>query len=213
LKTIDGNICEPFSELTVVVPEEYTGAITSEIGRRKGQMLDMQTDENNNVKIIYKISEKNALGLRSTLMTQTRGMAQISSLFLGYEAKIESEKQERNGVLIADKSGKALSFGLDAAQKRGITFVSPTEDVYEGQIVGFRPVEGDLEINVCKGKQLTNMRSAGNDDNIQLAPAVKYSLEECLDFIEKDELIDVTPKNIRLRKKLLAKVDRVRASR
>lgn len=213
LKTIDGNICEPFSELTVVVPEEYTGAITSEIGRRKGQMLDMQTDENNNVKIIYKISEKNALGLRSILMTQTRGMAQISSLFLGYEAKIESEKQERNGVLIADKSGKALSFGLDAAQKRGITFVSPTEDVYEGQIVGFRPVEGDLEINVCKGKQLTNMRSAGNDDNIQLAPAVKYSLEECLDFIEKDELIDVTPKNIRLRKKLLAKVDRVRASR
>ncbi len=213
LKTIDGKICEPFSELTIVVPKEYTGAITSEIGKRKGKMIDMQTDENENVKLIYKISERNALGLRSTLMTQTRGMAQISSLFLDYEPKTDTDKQERNGVLIADKSGKALSFGLDIAQKRGITFVSPNENVYEGQIVGFRPVEGDLEINVCKGKQLTNMRSAGNDDNIILTPATKYSLEECLDFIEKDELIDVTPKNIRLRKKLLTKVDRVRANR
>ena len=213
LKTIDEKVCEPFSELTIICPEEYTGAITSELGKRKGQMLDMQTDEKNGVKIIYKISERNALGLRSIMMTQTRGMAQISSLFLGYEPKVEAEKQARPGVLIADKSGKALSFGLDIAQKRGITFVSPTEDVYEGQVVGFRPVEGDLEINVCKGKQLTNMRSAGNDDNIQLAPAVKYSLEECLDFIEKDELIDVTPKTIRLRKKMLTKVDRVRANR
>jgi len=213
LKTIDGKVCEPFSELTIIVPEEYTGAITSEVGKRKAQMIDMQNDEKTGIKFIYKISERNALGLRSVLMTQTRGMAQMSSLFLGYEPKIESEKQQRNGVLIADKSGKALSFGLDIAQKRGVTFVFPTEDVYEGQIVGFRPVEGDLEINVCKGKQLTNMRSAGNDDNIQLAPAEKYSLEECLDFIEKDELIDVTPKNIRLRKKLLTKVDRVRANR
>jgi GTP-binding protein len=132
---------------------------------------------------------------------------------LDYEPKLVVEKDKRNGVLIADKSGKALSFGLDIAQKRGITFVEPTEGVYEGQIVGFRPLEGDLEINVCKGKQLTNMRSAGNDDNIQLAPPVKYSLEECLDFIEEDELIDVTPKTIRLRKKLLTKVDRVRANR
>ncbi len=213
LKTIDGVICEPFSELVILVPKEYTGAVTSEIGKRKGKMIDMQTDENENVKLIYKISERNALGLRSTLMTQTRGMAQISSLFLDYEPKTDTDKQGRNGVLIADKSGKALSFGLDIAQKRGITFVSPNENVYEGQIVGFRPVEGDLEINVCKGKQLTNMRSAGNDDNIILTPATKYSLEECLDFIEKDELIDVTPKNIRLRKKLLTKVDRVRASR
>jgi GTP-binding protein len=213
LKTVEGKICEPFSELTVIVPEEFTGVITSEVGKRKGQMLDMQSDENKNVKMIYKISERNALGLRSTLMVQTKGMVQISSLFLGYESKAETEKQARNGVLIADKSGKALSFGLDIAQKRGITFVSSGEDVYEGQVVGFRPVEGDLEINVCKGKQLTNMRSAGNDDNIMLTPATKYSLEECLDFIEKDELIDVTPKNIRLRKKLLTKVDRVRASR
>ena len=115
--------------------------------------------------------------------------------------------------MIASESGKALSYGLDLAQKRGITFVGPTEGVYEGQIVGLRPVTGDLEINVCKGKQLTNMRSAGNDEAIILAPPVRYSIEESLDFIEDDELIDITPKMVRLRKKYLSKVDRVRQSR
>jgi GTP-binding protein len=100
-----------------------------------------------------------------------------------------------------------------SAQKRGITFVGPTEPVYEGQVVGLRPVQGDLEINICKGKQLTNMRSSGNDDAIILAPPVKYSIEESLDFIEDDELIDVTPLSVRLRKKYLLKVDRVRAER
>ena len=99
------------------------------------------------------------------------------------------------------------------AQKRGITFVLPTEPVYEGQVVGLRPLEGDLEVNVCKGKQLTNMRSSGNDDAIMLAPALKYSIEEAIDFINNDELIDVTPKNVRLRKKYLSKVDRVRFER
>jgi GTP-binding protein len=106
-----------------------------------------------------------------------------------------------------------LSYGLDLAQKRGITFVGPSEDIYEGQVVGLRPVEDDLEVNVCKGKQLTNMRAAGNDDAIVLTPATKYSIEECLDFIEEDELVDITPKAVRLRKKYLAKVDRVRYNR
>lgn len=146
-------------------------------------------------------------------MTETRGQVSMSFLFLGYELKNEDHLKDRNGVLIASESGKALSFGLDLAQKRGITFVEPTEEVYEGQIVGFRPVVGDLEINVCKGKQLTNMRSVSSDDAIILAPAVKYSIEEALDFIESDELIDITPKAIRLRKKHLTKVDRVRAQR
>ena len=162
---------------------------------------------------MYRISERNALGLRSSLMSETRGQVSISFLSLGYEAKEEENLKSRNGVMIASESGKALSFGIDLAQKRGITFVEPTEPIYEGQIVGLRPVSGDLEINICKGKQLTNMRSAGNDDAIILAPAVKYSIEEALDFIENDELIDITPKSIRLRKKFLTKVDRVRAQR
>jgi len=188
------------------------GTITAEMGKRKAEMLDMITDSNG-IKMIYKISERNALGLRSALMTETRGSVSLSFLFLGFEERQGSISRDRNGVLIASESGKALSFGLDLAQKRGITFVEPTEEVYEGQIVGFRPMNGDLEINVCKGKQLTNMRSSGNDDGIILSPAVKYSIEECLDFIESDELIDVTPKNIRLRKKMLSKVNRVREER
>ena len=213
LKTIDGKICEPFIELTIMAPSEYMGVITSELGKRKAEMIDMTTDEKVGIKIVYKVSERNALGLRSVLMTETKGSAAMSSLFLKYEKKQDENKRSRNGVLIATESGKALSFGLDLAQKRGTTFVGPTEEVYEGQIVGLRPMIGDLEVNVCKGKQLTNMRSAGNDEGIILAPPVKYSIEESLDFIENDELIDVTTKNIRLRKKYLSKVDRVRAKR
>ncbi|HOY61265.1 MAG TPA: GTP-binding protein, partial [Candidatus Woesebacteria bacterium] len=192
LKQVDGKWLEPFSELTILTPENYVGVITAELGKRKAKMLDMTSDERNGIKMIYKISERNALGLRSTLMTESRGQVSISFLFLDYEEKEEENYKTRNGVLIATQSGKALSFGLDLAQKRGITFVEPTEPVYEGQVVGLRPIIGDLEINVCKGKQLTNMRSAGNDEAIILAPAVKYSIEEALDFIESDELIDVT---------------------
>ena len=213
LKQINGQLSEPFSELTVLTPEEYVGTITAELGKRKAKMTDMVTDDKNGIKMIYKISERNALGLRSSLMTETKGQVSLSYLFLGYEAKEAENYKTRNGVMIASEGGKALPFGIDLAQKRGVTFVEATEPVYEGEIVGFRPVTGDLEINICKGKQLTNMRSSGNDDAITLAPAIKYSIEEALDFIENDELIDVTPKAIRLRKRYLTKVDRVRAER
>lgn len=213
LKTIDGKTCEPFNELTILTTDEYVGVITAELGKRKAEMLDMQTDDRGGIKMIYKISERNALGLRSKLVTETRGSVSINTLFLGYEAKGNDIGKDRNGVLVAFESGKALAYGLDLAQKRGITFVFPNEEVYEGQVVGFRPVEGDLEINICKGKQLTNMRASGNDDSVTLSPAIKYSIEECLDFIAADELIDVTPKNIRLRKKLLSKNDRIKAER
>ncbi|MFA5024909.1 MAG: GTP-binding protein [Candidatus Shapirobacteria bacterium] len=213
LKQVDGKWLEPFSELTILTPEEYVGTITSELGKRKAQMLDMVTDDKSGIKMMYRISEKNALGLRSTLMTETKGQVSISFLFLNYDTKEEENYKTRNGVMIASESGKALPFGIDLATKRGAVFVDPTEPVYEGEIVGFRPVTGDLEINICKGKQLTNMRSSGNDDAITLAPAIKYSIEEALDFIENDELIDITPKALRLRKRFLTKVDRVRAER
>jgi GTP-binding protein len=213
LKTIEGKVCEPFNEMIIITPEDYVGIITAEMGKRKAEMRDMTTDDKVGVKMTYKISEKNGLGLRNCLISSTKGTVSINTLFLGYEPKQEETKKERNGVMIAFETGKALSFGLDLAQKRGVNFIGPNEQVYEGQVIGLRPVEGDLEINICKGKHLTNTRSAGNDDNIVLAPAVKYSIEESLDFINADELIDVTPKNIRLRKKILTKVGRVRAGR
>jgi len=213
IKTIDGKQMEPYTEITILTPDEYVGAITAELGKRKGQLLDLTTDDKSGTKMIYKISERNALGLRSVLMTSTKGQVSMSYLSLGYEEKSDETKRERNGVLISFESGKALSFGLDLATKRGVVFIDPTEMVYEGQIVGLRPIVGDLELNICKGKQLTNMRSSGNDEAITLPPAEKYSIEEALDFIESDEFIDITPKNIRLRKRFLTKVDRVRAER
>jgi len=213
IKKIDGRWYEPFNELTILTSQDHVGAVTAELGKRKGQLIDMISDSGGTVKLIYKISERNALGLRSSLMTKTQGSLSLNFLFTGYEPASDNPIRQRNGVMIAWESGKALSYGLDIAQKRGITFVGPTEDVYEGQIVGLRPVIGDLEVNVCKGKQLTNMRAAGSDENIILAPPVKYSLEESLDFIEDDEIIDITPKNVRLRKRYLSRVDRVRAQR
>ena len=213
-KEIEGKIYEPMEELTVTVPEIYMGIISSELGKRKGQLVDMTLDGNGNLKMIYKISEQNSLGLRSILMGQTKGSVILNYWFAGHEPKDENAViRKRNGVLIAWESGKALSYGLDLSQKRGILFVGPGEDIYEGQIVGLRPVEEDLEVNVCKGKQLTNFRSAHNDEGIILTPAVKYSIEECLDFIEDDELIDVTCENIRLRKRYLSKLDRAGSKR
>jgi len=213
LKKIDGIVCEPWEEMTVLVSKDFVGTVSAEVGKRQGQMIKMSEDKQGGTKMIYKISEQNALGLRSSLMNQTKGQVLLSFVFLGFEPKQEKQKSDRNGVMIAFTSGKALPFGLNLAQKRGTTFVEPREEIYEGQIVGMRPVSGDLEINPCKGKQLTNMRAAGSDEAIILSPAVKYSLEESLDFIESDELIDVTPKAIRLRKRLLSKLDRARSKR
>ena len=212
LKQVEGKWLEPMEELTILTSDDYIGVISAEMGKRRGELMDMITDSNQ-IRMIYKISEQNSLGLRSILMTQTRGSVSLNFWFAGFEEKKESHNNKRNGVLIAWESGKALSYGLDLAKDRGILFVGPGEDIYEGQIVGLRPIEEDLEVNVCKGKQLTNFRSAGNDDAIILPPPVKYSIEECLDFIEEDELVDITCKTIRLRKKFLTKTERNRAKR
>ncbi len=213
LKEIDGVVCEPWEEMTVLIPKDFVGVVSAEVGKRRGQFLDMSEGKQGNTKLIYKISEQNALGLRSSLMSQTKGQALLSFTFLGFEPRQEKQQSGRNGVMVASESGKALPYGLNLAQKRGITFVDPREEIYEGQIVGMRPLAGDLVINPCRGKQLTNMRASGTDEAVTLSLSVKYSLEEALDFIENDEMIDVTPKAIRLRKKLLSKLERVRNKR
>lgn len=213
LKEVEGKVCEPWEEMTILIAKEFVGAVAAEVGKRRGQLLEMSEDKQGSCKMVYKISEQNALGLRSSLMGQTKGQVLLSFIFLGFEAIESRPPSKRNGVMVAFESGKALAFGLNLAQKRGATFVEPKEEVYGGQVVGLRPVVGDLDINVCKGKQLTNMRASGNDEAVVLSPAIKYSLEEALDFIESDEMIDVTPVTIRLRKKLLSKIDRVRNQR
>lgn len=209
-KTIDGQKCEPFEEVNIVAPSEYLGTITQEIGKRFGSLSHMDPINDKEVEFVYKMPTRAILGLRSLLLTATKGTVIFNSQFLDFEPVGPNLPKMRRGVLIATDSGEALSYGLQSAQERGITFVDPADAIYEGQIVGMNAKAEDIEINVCKGKQLTNMRSKSSDGVIQLVPAIHYSLEQCLDFLESDEMLEITPKNLRLRKKYLTQVERRR---
>jgi GTP-binding protein len=204
---------EPYDEVTIEVPDQYVGEITSEMGKRRGEMLDMKTDGNGDTKLVYKISQKNMLGARNTLLTATRGTAIFNSIFAGYGPIGPALTDLRNGVIVAFETGKALAYSLEAAQERGTTFIEPNEEVYEGMVVGLNSRENDMDINVTKGKHLTNTRSANKDIRTILTPAYKMSLEQALDFIEDDELLEVTPVSLRIRKRFLTKVDRIKFKR
>ncbi|MCX7955993.1 MAG: translational GTPase TypA [Patescibacteria group bacterium] len=211
-KNINGVEFEPYEEVTIDCDKEFMGEITEEFGKRKGELLDMITKENN-IRLKYKISDNNLLGIRSILMTKTRGTAIMSTYFLGYFPKGKKIESLRNGALVAVKSGEAVTYGLINAQERGTLFVSPGEKIYEGMVVGIGTREFDIEVNVCKEKKLTNNRSAGEGVSIPLIPAVKMTLEQCLDFIAEDEYLEVTPLNLRIRKKILSLVKRRVAKR
>lgn len=212
-KEVNGTMCEPYEEVTLEIPQDYVGAITEEMGRRKAIMQDMHTDHNNNTKITYKISSQNLLGIRSTLLTKTRGTAIMHTYFLGYEPKGIKMDSIRNGALISTQTGTSLSYGLANAQDRGQMFIGPGVEVYEGMVVGIASRDMDIEVNVCKAKQLTNNRSSGEGVSIQLAPPTILSLEQCLDFINDDELLEATPLNLRIRKKYLTETERRRYRR
>lgn len=212
-KVIDGVIMEPSEDLMIDVPDEYIGIITKELGNRKGQMVNMLPDGKGNTRFEYKIPSKNLIGIKSALMTDTRGTAEVNTLFDKWVPLTPPLPKIRNGVLITSESGVAVGFGLENAQKRGTTFIDPATPVYEGMIIGLNSRGDDIEMNVTKGKHLTNIRAAGSDIVIALTPPLKMSLEQYLDFLEDDELLEVTPKNLRLRKKLLTRLDRVRAAR
>ncbi len=204
---------EPLEEVTVDVPEEFVGAVTTEFGKRKAQMTDLINHGNGYSRMVYHMPTRAFLGLRSILMTSTKGTVVINSIYLKHEPLWDLPPRERTGALIASESGQAVAFGLDIAQGRGTTFVAPGTPVYEGMIIGQNSRREDMEINVAKGKALSNMRSKGSDGVTILAPPVIMSLEQALDWIEDDELLEVTPQNIRLRKYGLTRVDRDRAKR
>lgn len=214
IKTIEGVKMEPIEDLMIDIPDEFLGAVTAEAGGRKGIMTNMFADGKGNTKVEYKIPSKNTLGIRTALLTSTKGTAVINVMFDKYEPLTPSIEQKRNGVLIASEAGNALHYGLNNAQQRGITFIEPGTKVYEGMIVGENSRREDIEINVTKEKKQTNMRASTSDVNMgTLTPAVKMSLEQCLDFLEEDELLEVTPLNLRLRKKFLTRLERVRQGR
>ncbi len=211
LKKIDGAMHEPVEELTVEIASEYTGVIVEELGRRRALMKDSVTNDKDITKMVFEITSRNLLGFRSEILTKTRGNGIFASRLLGYFPVSDLVEKSRTGVLIASESGTGTAYALESIQKRGTTFIAPGETVYMGQIIGVNKRNEDMEMNIAKGKKLTNMRASGSDFGIQLAPPVELSLEQCLDFIDDDELLEVTPKSLRLRKRLLNKGDRVKA--
>ena len=212
-KTIGGVENEPVEELTIDVVSEYAGAITGEVSRRRGLLISQAQNGENATRLIFEIPTRGLLGLKNQLLTLSRGTAVMNTLFLRYEPMGAPIPKLRNGVLISYDAGKAVAYGLENAQKRGTTFIPPQTNVYEGMIIGQNLREDDLEINVTKQKKLTNVRASNSDISTILTPPTIMSLEQCLDFLEDDELLEVTPKNLRLRKKLLTAQDRYRNRR
>jgi len=207
-KTIEDKICEPYEEVSIEIDEEFIGLITEEMGKRKAEMKDMKKESSGVVEMVYKISSRNLLGIRNTLLTKTRGTVQINSYYLGFEPKGLGMESTRNGAIIAIKSGTSIAYGLINAQDRGTLFLGTDVEIYEGMVVGVASRNLDIEINVCKTKQLTNNRSRGEGVSIQVVPPTILSLEQSLDFVGDDELLEVTPKSLRLRKKFLSLTQR-----
>jgi GTP-binding protein len=210
-KIIDGKLMEPMEALTLDTKDEYIGVLTEMLSKRQAQLTDMRNDDQGNVHLEFRIPTKGLIGFRSAFITATRAESVMNTIFLGYEAWHGDIASTRSGALVASEQGVAVTYGLNNAQGRGITFIEPNTPVYEGMIVGLNPRHQDIAINVCKEKKKTNVRSSTSDIAVKLTPPVKMSLEQAIDFINKDELVEVTPESIRLRKKLLTQAQRLRS--
>ncbi|HEU5187894.1 MAG TPA: translational GTPase TypA [Candidatus Saccharimonadales bacterium] len=210
-KQENGQTLEPVEELIIEVPAEHVGTVQMELGARRAMLKEQFASSGKGVtKLVYELPTRALLGLRNILITNTKGTIVMNSLMVGYQPLGASLQQMRNGALIAFETGVTTPYALQMAEARGILFVGPAEKVYAGQVIGLNNRGDDLEVNVCKAKHLTNMRSSSSDGVVQLTPATILSLEQCLDFIENDELLEVTPKNLRLRKRELDPTKRKR---
>ncbi len=213
-KEIDGVRCEPFEVLTVDVEEVNQGGVMEELGRRRGELLDMQPDGKGRVRLDYRIPARGLIGFQGEFMTLTRGTGIMSHVFDEYApAKAEEMAERRNGVLVSQDDGVAVAYAIWKLQERGRMFVSPGEPVYEGMIVGIHSRDNDLVVNPIRTKQLTNIRASGKDEAIDLVPPIGLTLEYAVEFIADDELVEITPKSIRLRKRFLQENERRRAER
>ena len=201
-KVENGVEMEPVEELTIEVSPEYVGAVSQELGVRKAELVSQEMTTSGSTRFVYTITTAALIGLRNNLLTGTKGTAIMNTLPKGYQPVTSHYQQERNGALVASEAGQSTAYALDAAQARGVLYIPPQVDVYQGMIVGLSKKD-ELDINVCREKQLTNMRTHASDGAIQLTPHTQLSLEQCLDFLMEDELLEVTPKSLRLRKKEL----------
>ena len=213
-KEIDGEIQEPYEQVMIDVEDQHQGSVIEELGKRKGDMTNMEVDGKGRVRLTFMIPSRGLIGFRSLFLTMTSGTGIMTSIFDHYGPVKEGEVASRNnGVLVSMVTGKALGYSLWNLQERGRLCIEPNIDVYEGMLLGIHSRSNDLAVNPTKGKQLTNVRASGTDENIQLTPPVRFTLEQALDFIEDDELVEVTPNFIRLRKKLLKENERKRAKK
>jgi GTP-binding protein len=209
IKEVDGVKCEPIEELTIDLPEEFSGTAVEAVTKRKGEMKNM-VPKGERMIITFEIPSRGIIGLRNYLLTQTAGEAIMNHRFLEYQPYKGEIPGRQNGSLISLEQGTSIPFSLNNLQDRGKFFVAPNEDIYEGQVIGENSRAGDLCVNVTKTKKLTNMRASGSDDKVRLAPPKVFSLEECLEYIQEDEYVEITPKNLRIRKILLKETERKR---
>ena len=210
-KTINGQRCEPIENLTIEVPEEFVGKAIEMATRRKGALIHMET-RGDRTHLDFDIPARGLMGLRSNLLTATQGEAIVAHRFKDYESYKGDIEKRTNGSLVSLETGVAVAYSMDKLQDRGRFFVNPGDEIYAGQVVGEHTRERDLNINICKTKKLTNMRASGSDDKVMLPPPIEFSLEEALEYIQEDELVEVTPKSMRIRKIILDEIERKRKS-
>ena len=212
-KEIDGVKCEPIERLVVNVPDDSIGNVIEKLGRRKAEMINMEPQEAGHTKVEFKIPARGLIGYRTEFLTDTKGEGTMNSIFDCYEPYKGEIQARTRGVLVAFEKGTSVTYGLYNAQERGELFIGAGVEVYEGMIVGINSRNEDISINVCKEKHLTNTRASGSDEALRLVPPIQLSLEKAIEFIQDDELVEVTPKNIRLRKKILDSKTREREAR
>ena len=211
MKEIDGVVCEPYEDLVIDVPEEFVGAVIEKLGGRKAEMVNMLPPSKGYTRLEFRIPSRGLIGYRTEFLTDTKGNGIMNSIISGYEPFSGEIATRSHGVLVAFESGEAMTYGLYNAQDRGNLLIGAGTEVYEGMIVGINPKPDDITVNVCKKKHVTNMRAAGSDEAMRLTPPLNFSLEQCLEFVEDDELVEVTPKTIRLRKRILNTDQRLKA--
>ena len=213
LKEVDGKMCEPMERAMIEVPSEHAGKIIEFLGRRRGEMLHMEPFGQTSVRLEFRVPARGLIGARTAMMTMSKGEAILSHIFDSWQPDQGPVVGRTNGVLVADRSGDSVPYGMFNLLDRGEFFIEAGIPVYEGMIVGENNKDSDLDLNVCREKKLTNIRSAGADENVSLPPPRQMSLEECLEYIDDDELVEITPKNLRLRKRILTQVERTKANR
>ena len=209
-QTIDGVLTEPIEQLVVDVPEESMGSVMEKLGRRKGELVSM-TPQGSRMRIEFLVPSRGLFGYRNEFLTDTRGEGIMNAIFHGYAPYKGDIPRRQDGSLIAFEAGESVTYGLYNAQERGQLFIGPGVPVYAGMVVGLSPKGQDIAVNVCKKKHVTNIRAAGSDDALRLTPPRIMSLEDCLEFLADDELLEVTPTSLRIRKRLLDHAERMRA--